>query len=192
MFMKLYKWCSYLQHKKQCLVIYLQPRNPNIGFTSDNFSTRASTSSSLTPVSLASSVTISSISPSGKNSWRGGSNRRIVTGRPEVKCVIKRSFQHFRLVLSAEINIKRQWLPFIARKMPSKSDRWYGNNFASCTFRSVVSDAMIICLTAFIRSSDAKNWWTRKYEVKTTKKIDIQKIWLGNGNSSVNTWWKIA
>jgi len=53
-----------------------------MGLTSDSFSMRVRTSSSSTPVASASCDTISSISPSGRNSWRGGSRRRITTGSP--------------------------------------------------------------------------------------------------------------
>ena len=49
-------------------------------------------------------------------------------------------------------------LPSITRKMPSKSERWYGNNLSRATWRSGVVEAIIICRTALILSSEAKNW----------------------------------
>ena len=65
------------------VISYLQPRKPSIGLTSESFSILENTSSSLIPVSAVSPLTISSRSPSGRNSWSGGSNSLMVTGRPE-------------------------------------------------------------------------------------------------------------
>lgn len=55
-----------------------------MGLTSDNFSILESISSSFIPVSKESWLTMSSTLPSGRNSWSGGSNRRMVTGKPEI------------------------------------------------------------------------------------------------------------
>ena len=63
----------------------------------------------------------------GRNSWSGGSRRRIVTGRPS-----------------------------IARKMPTKSSRWNGRSRFTAACRAVASLAMIISRTMGIRSA-AKN-----------------------------------
>ena len=57
----------------------------------------------------------------GKNSCRGGSNKRIVTGKP-----------------------------FIASKIPTKSDFWYGNSLSSDAFLSSTFFARIIFLTFLI------------------------------------------
>ncbi|KAL0905247.1 hypothetical protein M5K25_027438 [Dendrobium thyrsiflorum] len=56
----------------------LHPRNPSMGFTSVRFSILEITSSSVTPVCNVNSFTMSSMLPSGRNSWSGGSNRRIL------------------------------------------------------------------------------------------------------------------
>mmetsp|Transcript_3411 Transcript_3411/g.21298 ORF Transcript_3411/g.21298 Transcript_3411/m.21298 type:complete len:276 (+) Transcript_3411:1451-2278(+) len=104
------------------------PRNPSMGLTSDSFSMRSCTSSGLQPDMLAISWTTSSASPSGKNSCSGGSSSRIVTGRPS-----------------------------IARKIPSKSLLWYGRRSSSAAFLDLVSTAMIIRLTALMRSAEPKN-----------------------------------
>lgn len=90
-----YLSCTSAQHKHRHMRTNLQPRKPSMGFTSDNFSILEKISSSFIPVSEVSSLTMCSRSPSGRNSWSGGSNNRIVTGRPS-----------------------------IARKIPSKSDLW--------------------------------------------------------------------
>ena len=84
---------------------------------------RSTTSFSSAPVSAARSATISSSSPSGKNSCRGGSRRRIVTGRASM-----------------------------ARKMPWKSWRWNGSRSASAASRSGVFPAMIMRRTVLMRS----------------------------------------
>ena len=71
----------------------LHPRKPSIGFTSDSFSILEKISSSFMPVSEVSSLTICSRSPSGRNSWSGGSNNRMVTGHPEIHRFNKINFQ---------------------------------------------------------------------------------------------------
>src|SRR5439155_592351 len=63
----------------------------------------------------------------GRNSWSGGSRRRIVTGSPS-----------------------------IARKIPMKSSRWNGRSFFTAAWRAAESVAMIISRTIGIRSA-AKN-----------------------------------
>ena len=105
-----------------------QPRKPNIGLISASFSIRSTTSLSSAPVLAARSATISSSSPSGRNSWRGGSRRRIVTGKPS-----------------------------ISLKIPSKSSRWYGKRSASADSRSALLSAIIMRRTVSILSLLAKN-----------------------------------
>nr|GMD63457.1 OBP33pep like protein [Ipomoea batatas] len=84
-----------------------QPRNPSMGFTSESFSILEYTSSSLIPVSAVSSFTICLRSPSGKNSWSGGSSSRIVTDK--------------KLKKSEVVKVRGE-VPSIARKIPAKSD----------------------------------------------------------------------
>mmetsp|Transcript_32478 Transcript_32478/g.51976 ORF Transcript_32478/g.51976 Transcript_32478/m.51976 type:complete len:481 (+) Transcript_32478:363-1805(+) len=104
------------------------PRKPSMGLISASFSMRSTTSFSSAPVSAESRATISSSSPSGRNSCSGGSSRRMVTGSPSM-----------------------------ARKMPSKSPRWNGSKSASAASRSGVLPAMIIRRTVRMRSPDPKN-----------------------------------
>mmetsp|Transcript_16591 Transcript_16591/g.40525 ORF Transcript_16591/g.40525 Transcript_16591/m.40525 type:complete len:446 (+) Transcript_16591:553-1890(+) len=104
------------------------PRRPSMGFTSDSLAILSVTASTESSSSLAIIWHTSFISPLGRNSWRGGSRRRIVTGHES-----------------------------IALKMPSKSARWNGSSFSSAFLRAVVSAAITICRTAMSRSSDAKN-----------------------------------
>mmetsp|Transcript_6723 Transcript_6723/g.17218 ORF Transcript_6723/g.17218 Transcript_6723/m.17218 type:complete len:430 (-) Transcript_6723:1213-2502(-) len=104
------------------------PRNPSMGFTSASFSMRSTTSLSEAPVSAARLATISSRSPSGRNSCSGGSSRRMVTGHPPM-----------------------------TRKMPSKSLRWKGSRSSSAFSRVLVSAAMIMRRTPRRRSPVPKN-----------------------------------
>mmetsp|Transcript_26972 Transcript_26972/g.58960 ORF Transcript_26972/g.58960 Transcript_26972/m.58960 type:complete len:445 (+) Transcript_26972:1164-2498(+) len=105
-----------------------QPLKPSIGFTSDSLSMVSYTSSTLMPASWARAAQTSSISPSGRNSCRGGSSSRMVTGRPSM-----------------------------ALKMPSKSALWKGSRSARALRRASLLCATIILLTAAMRSSLAKN-----------------------------------
>ena len=115
-----------------------QPRSPSIGFCSciERIAARSSLSSSVAPPASSARVTLTSCSSRfGRNSWSGGSIRRMTTGRPS-----------------------------IARKMPSKSPCWRPWSFpiaasnvsiASCssgvrlattaTFSSTVSDSPAAC-----------------------------------------------
>ena len=65
-----------------------------------------------------------SLSECGKNSCRGGSSRRTVTGKPR-----------------------------ITSKIPSKSERCIGNNLSNANRRPASSSARIISRTAMIRSA---------------------------------------
>mmetsp|Transcript_2482 Transcript_2482/g.3527 ORF Transcript_2482/g.3527 Transcript_2482/m.3527 type:complete len:329 (-) Transcript_2482:1398-2384(-) len=105
-----------------------QPRSPSMGLTSESLWILSSTASTAMPSSLAIISQTSFISPLGRNSWSGGSRRRMVTGQLSM-----------------------------AVKMPSKSERWKGSSLVSASFRASTSSAMIICRTALSRSSLAKN-----------------------------------
>lgn len=88
----------------------LQPRKPSMGLTSDNLSILAKTSSSVVPVSAASSLIMSSILPSGKNSWSGGSNSRIVTGNPESRSRRWTSkWTFFHLLAKVDVETIDEW-----------------------------------------------------------------------------------
>src|SRR5256885_1435260 len=77
-----------------------QPRWPSIGFVSCNATARWRIAATLLPVGRA--ISPNSASVLGRNSWSGGSNRRIVTGKP-----------------------------FMIWKISAKSSRWIGNSSAS-------------------------------------------------------------
>ncbi len=59
-----------------------QPRKPSIGLCSDSSRIRCRIFSSETPVAFTTSATSASVC--GRNSWSGGSSRRIVTGSPDM------------------------------------------------------------------------------------------------------------
>ena len=99
-----------------------QPRCPSIGFDSDNLTARWRAVSAVTPDTFATCA--SSSAECGKNSCKGGSSKRMVTG-----------------------------LPAIMLNSDSKSLRCIGNNFANAASRPLVSLAIIICRTAMIRSA---------------------------------------
>ncbi len=95
-----------------------QPRWPSIGFDSLSSATRRAIASADTPSCLASLAAKSGCSCrwcSDKNSCRGGSSKRIVTGRP-----------------------------FISRNSPAKSSRWKGSSLASAFSRDSFVSATII------------------------------------------------
>mmetsp|Transcript_9127 Transcript_9127/g.34381 ORF Transcript_9127/g.34381 Transcript_9127/m.34381 type:complete len:301 (-) Transcript_9127:1355-2257(-) len=102
-----------------------QPRRPSIGFCSRHLSTASASSCCPRPRVSASSRSHSS--SQGRNSWRGGSRRRTVTGRPSM-----------------------------ASKMPSKSFCCSGSSAAIATFFSCCVWARII-LRTLARRSPSKN-----------------------------------
>ncbi len=99
-----------------------QPRWPSIGLVSCNASARWRIAGTSLPVSRA--ISPNSASVFGRNSWSGGSRRRIVTGNP-----------------------------FMMRNISAKSSRWIGSNSASAARRPASSSAMISCRIAPIRSA---------------------------------------
>mmetsp|Transcript_40600 Transcript_40600/g.79489 ORF Transcript_40600/g.79489 Transcript_40600/m.79489 type:complete len:446 (-) Transcript_40600:1203-2540(-) len=111
-----------------CTIPRRHPRSPSMGFTSDSLAIFSVTAPTDMPSSVAIILHTSFISPLGKNSWRGGSSRRMVTVHPS-----------------------------IALKIPSKSERWKGRSLESAFFRCSTVSAMTISRTAISRSSDAKN-----------------------------------
>src|SRR5438552_1157418 len=107
-----------------------QPRWPSIGLASWSERTFAIICSSRSRPMWCASRRVYSSRRSvylGRNSWSGGSRRRIVTGSPS-----------------------------IARKIPMKSSRWNGRSFFTAAWRAAESVAMIISRTIGIRSA-AKN-----------------------------------
>ena len=98
-----------------------QPRCPSIGLNSCSSWTRRAIFSTATPSFCASSFCW--VWSLGRNSWRGGSRKRIVAGKPSS-----------------------------ASKIPMKSFRWYGSNFANARPRSEPVSARIISRIASIRS----------------------------------------
>src|SRR5438034_333533 len=107
-----------------------QPRWPSIGLASWSERTFAIICSSRSRPMWCASRRVYSSRRSvylGRNSWSGGSRRRIVTGSPS-----------------------------IARKIPMKSLRWNGRSFFTAAWRAAESVAMIISRTIGIRSA-AKN-----------------------------------
>ena len=98
------------------------PRCPSIGFNSCNLVERSRTYSRLTPACLAISAISSSLC--GKNSCKGGSSKRIVTGSP-----------------------------FMIWNSSMKSCRCMGKSLSNAFWRPAVSLAIIISRTATIRSA---------------------------------------
>src|SRR5438034_910680 len=107
-----------------------QPRSPSIGLSSwicssrfQIFSLRAISAAAL-PVARSTAISTSRSAYSRRNSWSGGSMRRMTTDIP-----------------SLAVNISR------------KSPGWTGRSFASARFRPSVSSAMIMSCTIGRRSA---------------------------------------
>src|SRR5579883_844220 len=97
-----------------------QPRKPSMGLNSCNSLTRCLIFSTVTPIFFASSLC--AVPSCGRNSWRGGSRKRMVAGRPSSTL-----------------------------KMPMKSSRWYGSIFAKAICRCSFVSARIISRMASMR-----------------------------------------
>ena len=102
-----------------------QPRRPSMGLTSAIFSTMAVTASGVRPGATEWAKLASMSSAGGRNSCKGGSRRRTVTGRPSM-----------------------------ASSMPSKSARWKGSSSASALALLTSSGARIMRRTTLMRSAE--------------------------------------